>query len=134
MWCSNCCDDQGPIGCASHDLVIAAQDVLPAILEYKTLSKPTAAVPLAVPPHHTVIGDRAAETVSRLLDGREVETFWAQFQRRFPSEKLWAGLKFGLNHYLKVLKEREQLFIEGEQLRHQNVELSHLLEQQNIAN
>ena len=59
----------------------------------------------------------------------DVKNFWAQFLLAFPEDKqkLWKSLEHGLNHYLIILKEREQLDTQCEFLRRQNAELKHLL-------
>jgi hypothetical protein len=66
-------------------------------------------------------------TVTRLIDQKDVEKCFDSFE--FPSEraKVWNVLEDGLNHYLKVLKERESLEADCTFLRKQNQELNQLL-------
>lgn len=63
------------------------------------------------------------------MDPKEVDDFWKQFEGIYSKDKeqLWTGLQYGLNQYLTVLRERECLFGDCEQLRKQNEELLRLL-------
>ncbi|XP_030373509.1 dynein regulatory complex protein 1 homolog [Scaptodrosophila lebanonensis] len=59
-----------------------------------------------------------------------IRTFWRKFSACFPQSKrrLWKILEHGLNHYVDVLKLRQEYDAEVERLRLQNVELGHLLQ------
>lgn len=122
MWCSTCSkeaeiDDTDHI----HDYFIESDDVLTALFELRGLIRREAKEELVL--------KGTEPTLTRLLDPQEVATFWKQFERIFPAnqEQLWIGLEHGLKQYLQVLKEREELFEECEQMRNQNKELSRLL-------
>lgn len=91
---------------------------------------------------------KSKDTITRLIDQKDVQKCKHQFQSRhfqfkplknliqgfesfiFPPEreKLWNVLDDGLQRYLKVLREREQLENDCEFLRKQNQELNHMLQ------
>lgn len=126
MWCSNCTSllEQG---CASHSWVVESEDILPALYELRLQMQRTAG-------YNELKSNDGEEgikdTFSRLLEPKEVGEFWKQFEGVYPKDKeqIWTGLEYGLNQYLTVLKERESLYGECEQLRKQNEELNRLLQ------
>lgn len=124
MWCSNCTSllEQG---CQKHCWLVDSEDILPALHEIR--------LQLQWTPRHCNMELNCSEdtksTFSRLMDPKEVDDFWKQFEGIYSKDKeqLWAGLQYGLNQYLTVLRERECLFGDCEQLRKQNEELLRLL-------
>lgn len=74
-------------------------------------------------------------TISRSLTVQDVESFWLKYREIFgpQKEKLWDAILMGLNKYFEVLKERQKLCSETENLRKQNAELEQLLES-NMSN
>lgn len=125
MWCKRCASSLDECSQKEHEYVAEADDVLAALLEVREVLRKDN------PSAGTQIGTEA--NVSRLLDAREVAEFWKQFEDIFPreQEQLWAGLEYGLKQYLLVLKERESVFEECDQLRKQNSELRRLLRLRN---
>lgn len=73
--------------------------------------------------------NKSHETITRLIDTEDVEKCFANFKDHFPieREKVWNVFEDGLQHYLKVLKEREALEADCAFLRKQNMELNHLM-------
>lgn len=121
MWCKRCASSLDQCSEEEHEYVVEADDVLAALLEIREMLRKEQ------PSAGTQNGTEA--NISRLLDAREVAEFWRQFEDIFPreQEQLWTGLEYGLKQYLLVLKERESVFEECEQLRKQNSELRRLL-------
>lgn len=71
---------------------------------------------------------KSKDTVTRLIDLKDVEKCFESFKFPTEREKLWNVLDDGLQRYLKVLREREALENDCEFLRKQNLELNHLLQ------
>lgn len=71
---------------------------------------------------------KSKDTISRMIDEKDVEKAFNSFSFPPEREKLWNVLEDGLHRYLKVLRERETLESECEFLRKQNIELNHLLQ------
>lgn len=71
---------------------------------------------------------KSKDTITRLMDPKDVERCFESFNFPPEREKLWNVLDDGLQRYLKVLRERETLEGECEFLRKQNQELNHLLQ------
>lgn len=71
---------------------------------------------------------KSKDTITRLIDSKDVEKCFESFKFPAEREKLWTVLDDGLQRYLKVLRERETLESECEFLRKQNQELNHLLQ------
>lgn len=71
---------------------------------------------------------KSKDTITRLIDSKDVEKCFESFNFPAEREKLWTVLDDGLQRYLKVLRERETLESECEFLRKQNQELNHLLQ------
>lgn len=71
---------------------------------------------------------KSKDTITRLIDPKDVERCFESFKFSSEREKLWNVLDDGLQRYLKVLRERETLEGECEFLRKQNHELTHLLQ------
>lgn len=64
------------------------------------------------------------------MDVSEIKTYWDNVSLRHNTDekmRLWDMLEHGLNHYLVVLKEREQLDGECKTLEVQNAELKYFL-------
>uniref|UniRef100_A0A1B6E7F5 Dynein regulatory complex protein 1 n=1 Tax=Clastoptera arizonana TaxID=38151 RepID=A0A1B6E7F5_9HEMI len=70
------------------------------------------------------------ETVSRLLNDKDVEQYWNKFRQMFSAEKekLWDSLLIGLSKYHSILQERHKINKEVAHLKVQNSELRHLLQ------
>lgn len=123
MWCKKCTSPH----CKSHnehEYCVDTDDILSALFELRNELRKE--MPSS--------GERTqSETLSRMLDSKEVAMFWMQFEGLFPKhlDQLWTGLEYGLKQYLVVLRERETLFEECEQLRQQNSELMKLLQNYN---
>ncbi|KAI9583625.1 hypothetical protein GQX74_005373 [Glossina fuscipes] len=60
----------------------------------------------------------------------EIENYWHQFDYYLAKDKqnVWKTIEHGLNHYLEVLKKREQIDHECMFLEKQNLELKYLLQ------
>lgn len=71
---------------------------------------------------------KSKETLSRLIDDKDVEKCFASFVFPEEREKIWSVIEDGLQRYLKTLREREKLENDCEFLRRQNEELTHLLQ------
>jgi Sperm tail C-terminal domain len=71
---------------------------------------------------------KSKDTITRLVDEKDVEKCFESLIFPPEREKLWNVLDDGLQRYLKVLRERETLENECEFLRKQNMELNHLLQ------
>lgn len=71
---------------------------------------------------------KSKDTVTRLMDPKDVDKCFESFNFPTEREKLWNVLDDGLQRYLKVLRERESLEADCEFLRKQNQELNHLLQ------
>ncbi|XP_055836949.1 dynein regulatory complex protein 1 homolog [Episyrphus balteatus] len=71
-----------------------------------------------------------SSTTNRSLTRDVKEKCWSTLLQTVTEEnkKLWQTLEHGLDHYLDVLKEREELDVNCEFLRRQNTELRHLLQ------
>lgn len=121
MWCKKCSSPDTECG-NQHEYVVEPDDILSALYQLRGLLQRDDTCP--DPPR-----DGTEPTLSRLLNHAEVARFWKQFEELFTKdqEQLWTALEYGLKQYLLVLKERENLFEDCEQLRKQNAELNRLL-------
>lgn len=61
----------------------------------------------------------------------QIELLWNNYRQKFPDEhiQMWSSLEAGLADYLVHLKKRDQLHLECQKLRQQNVELKYLLQE-----
>lgn len=68
-------------------------------------------------------------TVSRLITGQDLKTFWERFNDIFPSERttLWDSLLHGMKQYHQLLKERKAISEDVVKLRQENLQLRRLL-------
>ncbi|CAD7088159.1 unnamed protein product, partial [Hermetia illucens] len=118
--------------CVNHYLVIEPAFVLTALREFAEKHLCQIALP-GITKSKTSGSERSSRrrNLNRNISRTDIETFWHQFNNIFPQSKLklWQNLEHGLNHYLKVLKDRVTLDAECEFLRKQNAELKHLLQQ-----
>lgn len=123
MWCVNCTAPT-VTSCLEHNYVLDSEDILPALFELRK------ELGLAVVDNSQGESHDATTTLSRMLDQSDVAMFWKQFEEAFPpgQDQLWSGLEYGLKQYLAVLRERQSLYGECEDLRQQNMELERLLE------
>lgn len=131
-------DDRPPITpCDRHTLAIQTGCVLKVFRQYARacLNANTKAVVGGIG-ERTQATSMAARlvcersTVSRMIDGDDVQLFWQRYRDVFTVERqrLWESLESGLKEYLRVLQRREQLNTECEFLRRQNAELRHMLQ------
>lgn len=106
--------------------MVDSDDILPALFDLRKELRVTAGDNCREGCHDSA----TTTTLSRMLDQSEVAMFWKQFEEAFPpgQDQLWSGLEYGLKQYLAVLRERQSLYGECEDLRQQNLELERLLE------
>lgn len=65
------------------------------------------------------------------MSTEEIEAYWRKFDTFLSDEKqnVWKIIEHGLNHFLEILKKRQQLDSECVFLEKQNHELKHLLQE-----
>lgn len=123
--------------CERHTLVIETGCVLAVLRSYAraclNASRTKAVGGIGGRTEATTMAERLAcvrRTVPRLLSADDVELFWRRYREVFTAERhqLWEALENGLQVYLRVLRRREQLDGECDQLRRQNAELRHMLQ------
>lgn len=126
-----------PARCVRHTLVVETGCVLNALRAYvRTHLNANIRVPvggIGGRSEATTMAERLAcvrSTVSRLLRADDVEMFWRRYREVFNAKHrhLWDSLEIGLKEFMLVLKRREKLDRECQQLRQQNVELRHMLQ------
>lgn len=131
------CLERPPTPCERHTLVIETGCVLAVFRSYAraclNANRKTAVGGVGGRTEATTMAARLAcvrSTVPRLLSADDVELFWRRYREVFTEERrqLWESLEAGLQEYLRVLRRREQLDAECEQLRQQNAELRHMLQ------
>lgn len=131
------CLEPPPTPCERHTLVIETGCVLAVFRSYAraclNANRKTAVGGIGGRTEATTMAARLAcvrSTVPRLLSADDVELFWRRYREVFTEERrqLWESLEHGLQEYLRVLRRREQLDEECEQMRQQNAELRHLLQ------
>ncbi|KAI8123791.1 putative dynein regulatory complex protein 1 [Lucilia cuprina] len=64
------------------------------------------------------------------FDKSQITSYWQQFSSYMSKDQqnIWKSIEHGLNHYLEVLKKRQQMDNECVFLQKQNAELKHLLQ------
>lgn len=70
---------------------------------------------------------KTKDTVTRMIDPKDIELCFNSFNFPEEREKVWNVLEESLLQYVGVLKERETLQSDCEFLRKQNLELNQLL-------
>ncbi|XP_055526869.1 dynein regulatory complex protein 1 homolog isoform X3 [Wyeomyia smithii] len=70
------------------------------------------------------------EGIIRKTSVKTQRDYWLNFKNIFSADKfnVWNTMEINLNHYVKVLKERQELDDECEFLRKQNMELQHIMQ------
>ncbi|XP_072384877.1 dynein regulatory complex protein 1 homolog isoform X5 [Diabrotica undecimpunctata] len=109
----------------SHPLVLSTVYVISALKDFvanyhkKNGSSPTVGERL----------ERKRHTISRLLDDKDIEKYWAHLKNTYNeyNTRVWDGLREGLLKYIDVLKARKATSEEVLKLRKRNKDLKKLL-------
>ncbi|CAG9836947.1 unnamed protein product [Diabrotica balteata] len=109
----------------SHPLVLSTVYVISALKDFvanyhkKNGSSPTVGERL----------ERKRHTISRLLDDKDIEKYWAHLKNTYNeyNTRVWDGLREGLLKYISVLKARKATSEEVLKLRKRNKDLKKLL-------
>uniref|UniRef100_A0A1A9UYE0 Dynein regulatory complex protein 1 C-terminal domain-containing protein n=1 Tax=Glossina austeni TaxID=7395 RepID=A0A1A9UYE0_GLOAU len=112
--------------CPNHYLVTEPALVLTALNEFTS----DQANKRGKPRENPACEDDDSELNLLLWSKEEIENYWYQFDYYLAKDKqnVWKTIEHGLNHYLEVLKKREQIDRECMFLEKQNLELKHLLQ------
>ncbi|KAG5673630.1 hypothetical protein PVAND_003659 [Polypedilum vanderplanki] len=121
--------DEIPIECFNedHELEITTINVYKALVKF-TKDHVTSLDKLMPKEQIESRMSKSKDTISRQFTEKDIEKCFESFVFPTEREKLWNVLEDGLQRYLKILRERENLESECEFLRKQNEELNHLLQ------